>query len=102
MHANVSDLIRFFVHHVPGTGRTQIVKFLYLADLESRRHLGRPLSDLRYIWYHYGPFAQEIYEHLDVLCERNVITVEQVVYPPDGKTGYRYSPANDDFHGPFS
>jgi len=87
----VAQMIRFFVERVPGAGRTQIVKFLYLADVESRRYLGRPISDLDYIWYDYGPFNKEILSQLDQLCDQGVITGEKVLYP--GGAGYRYNPA---------
>jgi hypothetical protein len=85
----VAQMIRFFVERIPNTGRTQIVKFLYLADLESRSHLGRPISDLDYIWYDFGPFDSEILSQLDQLCWQGLITEEKVRYP-NGKAGSRY------------
>jgi hypothetical protein len=89
----VAELIQFFVRHVPGAGRTQIVKFLYLADLEARRYLGKPLTSLDYIWYDFGPFDSEILAELDQLSSRGVIQGEPVLYP-DGKAGYRYLPGD--------
>src|SRR5262245_28563618 len=87
---HVAQMIRFFVERVPGAGRTQIVKFLYLADVESRRYLGRPISNLNYIWYDYGPFDKEILSQLDQLCDHGFVKGEKTFYP--GGTGYRYNP----------
>jgi hypothetical protein len=90
MTSRVAQMIRFFVERVPGAGRTQIVKFLYLADVESRRYLGRPISDLDYIWYDHGPFDSEILSQLDQLCDLGLIAGEKVCYP-GRKAGYRYN-----------
>jgi hypothetical protein len=96
----VAQMIRFFVERIPGAGRTQIVKFLYLADVESRRYLGRPISNLDYIWYDHGPFDSEILYQLDELCADGFIATEKVCYP-NGFAGYRYratkSPVQFDF-----
>jgi hypothetical protein len=88
-HVSTADLILYFLARVPGAGRTQIVKFLYLADLESRRCLGRPLTDLKYIWGDFGPFDQRIYDCLDQLRKSGKVTEEQ--YPSSyGGTAYCY------------
>ncbi len=78
MNNPVSQAIRYLVEQVPGVGRTQIVKFLYLADLEARRALGRPLSDLDYIFYNHGPFDSRILSWLDRMEAGGEITTEQV------------------------
>jgi hypothetical protein len=90
MPDRVAPLIQFFVSKVPGAGRTQLFKFLYLADLEARRHLGRPLTDLDYIWYDYGPFDSAIYAQLDSLMADGSLTEELVEYP-NGWRARRYS-----------
>jgi hypothetical protein len=38
-------------------GKTELVKYVYLADLMARQVLGRQISEARYIWYHYGPWS---------------------------------------------
>lgn len=89
MLSRSAQLIRYLVESVAGAGRTQIVKFLYLADLESRRHLGRPLSTFDYIWYDYGPFDSEILSQLDQLCHKGYLKTDCVCYSGD-KYAYRY------------
>lgn len=90
----VDELILYFLDRVPGAGRTQIVKFLYLADLESRRCLGRPLTDLNYIWGDHGPFDPRICERLVELQKSGRICEEQYTSSYGGPA-YRYRPSNE-------
>lgn len=90
MPSQVGRVIRYFVDRLPNIGRTLVVKYLYLADLESRRYRGKPLTDLDYIWYDHGPFDSEIYAQLDILRQGNFIKQECVQYP-NGKYGYQYA-----------
>jgi hypothetical protein len=73
MEKNVEVLLCYFINSLPFSGRTQLVKFMYLADLESRRLRGQPITDLRYIWYIHGPFDKRIYDTLDDLRERGYV-----------------------------
>ncbi len=41
-------------------GKTQIVKFLYLTEVEYYRETGNRLTDLNWLFYHYGPYALEL------------------------------------------
>lgn len=41
-------------------GKTQIVKFLYLTEVEFYRETGNRLTDLNWLFYHYGPYALEL------------------------------------------
>lgn len=84
-----AELIHAFVQRVPDAGRTRLVKFLYLADLEARRWLGHPLTPLNYIWYDHGPFDSDIYSQLDHLCGLGYLN-EETYQRADGTTCYRY------------
>src|SRR5690349_10824134 len=84
------QMLAFFVKHCGGMlGRTQLVKFLYLADYESRRYLGRQISGIEYIWHHYGPYDQQLNSRIALLEREGVIREESVMYPT-GKEGYIY------------
>jgi uncharacterized phage-associated protein len=89
MPDKVAPLIQYFVERIPGAGRTQVVKFLYLADLEARRYLGKPITNLDYIWWDFGPFDSSILSQLDELCRSGFLEGEQVCYHT-GKVGWRY------------
>src|SRR5262249_59025770 len=91
MADRVADLIKYFVRRVPGAGRTQIVKFLYLADLEAHRYLGRPISDLVYHWDEHGPFDRRVLDSLDYLRNHGFIEEEQVEFPNSSAHGYCYT-----------
>lgn len=84
-----AQLIRFFSERIPNAGRTQLVKFLYLTDLEARKLLGRPVTNLSYIWHDHGPFDPAIYACIDRLKRQSVIVEEKVQYP-NGRHGYQY------------
>lgn len=58
--------------------RTGLVKLLYLVDLRSWERRGRPLTQLRWIWHNYGPYAAEITEAVADLEGNNELHVEAV------------------------
>lgn len=90
------QLIAFFVNQLSGRiGRTQLMKFLYLADYESRRYLGRSLSNIDYIWYHYGPYDKTLNARIEKLISQGIIRSETQEFPT-GKVGYRYSTGEKD------
>lgn len=89
MPTHLSQLVRFFVERVSGAGRTAIVKLLYMADHESRRFLGKPISDLRYRWDQFGPFDPRILDELDQLRDQGFVEEDRVLFY-DGNQGYRY------------
>src|SRR5438128_139789 len=41
-------------------GKTQLVKFLYLTEVEYYRINRQRLTDLHWLFYHYGPYALEL------------------------------------------
>jgi hypothetical protein len=85
------QLVAFFVTIGSGkVGRTQLMKYLYMADYEARRYLGKPISNLEYVWYHYGPFDDKVQQLVDGLEQRQLIQ-ESAVQFPTGQVGYRYS-----------
>jgi len=52
-------------------GKTQLIKLLYLVEVEHYRETGERLTDLDWIFYLYGPYAYELEEILaDRIFER--------------------------------
>lgn len=47
--------------------RTSMVKLLYFVDLRSYEARGRPITNLSWIWHHYGPFAEGVAETVGAL-----------------------------------
>ncbi|MBI5020699.1 MAG: DUF4065 domain-containing protein [Ignavibacteriales bacterium] len=51
-------------------GKTQLVKLLYLTEVEYYRNYNERLTDLEWLFYHYGPYALAID---DILNERDFV-----------------------------
>jgi hypothetical protein len=74
-------VLRFLISHLSGrVGRAQLLKLVYLADVESRRYLGRPLTSLRYTWQAGGPSDKALDRHLEVLRADGSIIDEPVAW----------------------
>ena len=83
------EIVKYIVERASGrVGRVRLMKYAYLADLECRRYLGRPLSTFRYKLHHYGPFDRTLYDVLESLKAAHLIAEEQ--YPWQGTIGYAY------------
>ncbi len=83
------ETLRFFVERLGDrAGRTFLVKMLYLADLEAHKHLGRPITGLKYRRDQNGPFDPAFYVARDALVAQGAITEHQVQFPSG--VGYRY------------
>jgi hypothetical protein len=58
------QLILYVVAKLNEAGRRpstiQLVKFLYLIDIEHQRALRRTLTGFRWVYYHFGPYAFEL------------------------------------------
>ena len=61
---SLADLILYIVDQLNDMGRLpstiQLVKYLYLVDLEHVRSLRRPLTGLQWVYHLYGPYAYDI------------------------------------------
>jgi Protein of unknown function (DUF4065) len=59
----IANLILYIVDRLNDKGRypstIQLVKYLYLIDLEHQRRYNKPLTDLKWIFYEYGPYPFE-------------------------------------------
>lgn len=58
---DLGQLVLYIVNQVTELGgyttTIRLVKFLYLIDLEHYRRYGKKLTDLKWFFYHYGPYA---------------------------------------------
>jgi hypothetical protein len=64
-------LIRYIVARSRGRditlNRTKLVKLLYLVDVERVRARREPLTGLRWVFFHYGPYAFELIDELEAM-----------------------------------
>jgi hypothetical protein len=73
-----ADAVRFLVsRYGNGIGRTQLMKLLYLADLEAHRFLGRSITPISYRWYNHGPFSETLYHSLELLLGKGEMNEEK-------------------------
>lgn len=87
-----AQVLRFLLEAAPGVGHTKLAKFAYLADLEARRHLGRPVSAFKYVMDKHGPFDRHgFFAARDELVTGGYATEQQVATGP--YLGYELTPS---------
>lgn len=78
-----AQVLRYLLEVAPGIGHTKLAKYAYLADLEARKYLGRPISSFRYCFDRHGPFdARGFFVAKDELLDGCYITESQVPLGP--------------------
>lgn len=77
-----AQVLRYLLEAAPGVGHTKLVKFAYLADLEARRYLGRPISGFHYSFAQHGPFDRAFFAARDELRTSGYITEHPVACGP--------------------
>lgn len=76
-----AQVLRHFLALSPGgLGRTKLVKLAYLADLEARKLLGRPITSFAYYFHHHGPFDAAIFDAMDELKGRGYAIPQEIDY----------------------
>lgn len=77
-------------------GPIHLVKYVYLADLAySEYHNGEIYSGARWKFYHFGPWAVEVYNRIDSLVEEVGATKKIISSPKYEDDFIRYSYADD-------
>ncbi len=72
-------VLLYLLQIAPGIGHTLLAKFVYLADLESRRYRGVPISSFTYIYDDFGPFdSRRFYKALSELTNKGFVADNQV------------------------
>jgi hypothetical protein len=67
-----AQLLKYFAQQRRGIPRKRLVKMAYLSDLFARQFLGRPISELEYVVYFFGPYSHDIPEAIRELTERGL------------------------------
>ncbi|BAZ14422.1 hypothetical protein NIES4071_62660 [Calothrix sp. NIES-4071] len=77
----LDKLIKYFVYATKGNiTKTQLIKFLYLADLYSVKWTANQLTSLDWCYYHFGPW------HEDIDTALNKMNGKEVVIEREGNT----------------
>lgn len=70
----LDKLIKYFVYATKGyITKTQLIKFLYLADLYSVKWTGKQLTDLDWCYYQFGPWNEGIDIALNQMNGKEII-----------------------------
>jgi uncharacterized phage-associated protein len=70
----LDKLIKYFVYATKGyITKTQLIKFLYLADLYSVKWTGKQLTDLEWCYYQFGPWNDGIDAALTQMNGKDII-----------------------------
>lgn len=76
-----AQVLKFFLQQTgAGLGVTKLQKLAYLADLEARKYLGRPITTFDYYWHDHGPFDGALYTAKDELVDGGHAKEEQREY----------------------
>jgi uncharacterized phage-associated protein len=74
----LDKLIKYFVYATKGyITKTQLIKFLYLADLYSVKWTGNQLTELDWCYYHFGPWNEDIDTALKQMNGKEIIQESQ-------------------------
>jgi hypothetical protein len=81
MITSIFDLIRFIVWRATeargGLSTLALVKYLYLADVFYAEETGgKTLTELPWIFYHYGPYCTESYRAIDDALTHSIISAK--------------------------
>lgn len=60
------------------SGRTRLLKFVYLADYFSHLYRGKPISGFRYVKWDHGPFDKAFYTAVKSLKVKGLLADERV------------------------
>ncbi|HLO88229.1 MAG TPA: type II toxin-antitoxin system antitoxin SocA domain-containing protein [Nostocaceae cyanobacterium] len=70
----LDKLIKYFVYATKGyITKTQLIKFLYLADLYSVKWTGKQLTELDWCYYKHGPWNEEIETALNQMNGKEIV-----------------------------
>lgn len=72
--------------------RTELIKLLYLTDLEYYKNYGKKYSELEYIFYKRGPWTKKFHKLLDYMGNEEITETRNKT--DDGKIFFLYSIKN--------
>lgn len=74
----LETLIKYFVYATKGyITKTQLIKFLYLADLYAVKWTEKQLTDLDWRYYRYGPWNEDINAALNQMNGKEILQESQ-------------------------
>jgi len=88
---NLGILATYIINQIQEHGahpiKTQLMKLMYLLDLEYYRRYSKTVSEVEWIYYHHGPYSPQLDKMLGVLPD----VEESEFVSRAGRKGYTYS-----------
>jgi hypothetical protein len=78
---NAQVLKYFAQQHTRGIGRMRLQNLAYLADLEARRYLGKPVTTFEYTWSNNGPLDDGLYAAIDEIERLGLASQIEIPWP---------------------
>jgi hypothetical protein len=92
---NLGILTTYIINQIQEHGahpiKTQLMKLMYLLDLEYYRRYSKTVSEVEWIYYHHGPYSPQLDRMLGVLPD----VEESEFVSRAGRKGYTYSSEAD-------
>ena len=92
---NLGILTTYIINQIQEHGahpiKTQLMKLMYLLDLEYYRRYSKTVSEVEWIYYHHGPYSPQLDGMLGVLPD----VEESEFVSRAGRKGYTYSSEAD-------
>lgn len=86
----IYNIIRDFKKHYRKKPlRIEVLKLIYLIDVEHYKKYGEKYSELNYIYYNYGPWDRAFHQIIEYMSEVEIL--EFKMQTQDGKDFYLYS-----------
>ena len=63
--ASIQDMAVYFCQHTKkpdDLSYTRMTKMIYLADWQSAKETGKQMTNIKWWYYHYGPYARAVVE----------------------------------------
>jgi len=76
-----AQVLKYLLRGLGHVGTTKLLKLVYLADLQAREVISRPVSHLNYKYHNHGPFDKKFYSAIKELERRGATAKEKHVYP---------------------
>lgn len=83
----------FYKNFRRSPSKTELIKMLYLTDLEYYRTFGEKYSELNYIYYHHGPWTKQYEQLLRYMIGNEIVESQQT--STDGKQYFLYFLTNN-------
>ena len=76
--SQTEQLLNYIIQNLSGKiTKTQLIKLVYLMDLESVRFTGTQISNIKWKFHHYGPYDENLDGRLKKLEKNSTIVVQQ-------------------------